>query len=117
MNNDPEAIAIVICLTLLFSCCAILSMFRPPNSGQHVGYVTAVSDDWDCTRVFIKTDLSTTQEDVYQMRKADESREFFIEAMNSKANIKLDYQAYPVGWCNYDLSGTYNLLQNNHEDN
>lgn len=109
MSEDTKAeiLAGAIVLTLMLFCCGLYSMVRPPGSGQHVGYVTAVSTDWDCVRVYIKTDTASTQEDIYGMRKDDDSKEFFIGAMNSKRNIKLDYKNYTVGWCNYDLSGTY----------
>lgn len=96
-------------------CTGIYIMVRPPSNGQHVGYITAVSTEWDCVSVYVKTDLATTQEDVYRMRKGDESKESLIEAMNSKENIELNYQTYTVGWCPYDLSS--NLLQKTNEDN
>jgi hypothetical protein len=74
-----------------------------PTRGSHVGYVTAVDDGIFCTKVYFKTDLESSQEDVYAIPKHGETMEDLKEARDNKSNVKITYKEIFISPCGRDI--------------
>lgn len=83
---------------------AALMLFRLPMSGEHVGYVTAVDKGIFCTDVYVKTDLASSQEDMYTIPNSNELLEVIKEARDNKSSVKLNYKANQFSICKRDIT-------------
>ncbi len=81
-----------------------LVMFRLPMSGEHVGYITAVDKGIFCTSVYVKTDLASSQEDIYTIPNSNELLEVIKGARDNKSSVKLYYKARQFSVCNRDIT-------------
>lgn len=80
-----------------------LVMFRLPMSGEHVGYITAVDKGIFCTSVYVKTDLASSQEDIYTIPNSNGLLEVIKEARDNKSSVKLNYKAKQFSVCKRDI--------------
>lgn len=83
---------------------AILSLLRFPVRGEHVGYITAVDRKLFCTNVYVKTDLASSQEDVYSVSNREDLVEELKEARDQKSNVKLTYRELQLSVCERDMT-------------
>ena len=81
----------------------LAAFFRLPMNGDHVGYITAVDQGVFCTKVYVKTDLSSSQEDIYEVANNSAAMSLLKEARDNKSNVKLTYKAAQASWCSRDI--------------
>lgn len=97
MNDLPRGCSVAIILAVIVVIFIALFM-RAPLNGSHVGYITAIDSNVFCTHVYVKTDLSSSQEDRYTINISTNMDELNT-ALGSKENVRLYYHNNVVGWC------------------
>jgi hypothetical protein len=82
----------------------VIALLRLPIRGEHVGYITAVDRGLFCTKVYVKTDLASSQEDVYSVSNSEDLVEELKEARDQKSNVKLTYRELQLSVCERDMT-------------
>jgi hypothetical protein len=93
------SILIVIIFSIFFS-------FFTPTEGSHTGYITAVEKNgviWKTGRAYVKTDLSSSQEDMYCV-KDQRIYDELVKAQINKEKITIKFNA-PLIVPNWDCGG------------
>ena len=105
-----KTISILLALLLLL---ALNGCVRTTENGKHFGQVTAIEDNgiwWKTTSVYVKTDISSSQEDIYCLDKTKENYEVLKSNLENLARnrekITLTfYDELLIGWwrCNGEI--------------
>lgn len=102
MNEDNDILIAI--LAILTVPVIIFILFLPELTGPHFvngsgsqsGYITAVEDKYSSVRVYIKTDLSSSQEDTYCVND-DALKQKLREASENKTRVTINYKSYFFG--------------------
>jgi hypothetical protein len=104
MNDTELGCGSLIIVTMaIFIIFGLMGMIHLPNNGSHVGYVTAVDQGAICTKVYFKTSLDSSQEDVYEIPRDSEQIKELREALRNKENVEITYRANNWSWCGRDI--------------
>lgn len=107
-----KKILLLVLATTLLSACTV------GKNGSHTGYVTAVEQRgliWKNYRVYVKTDRSSSQEDVYCIQEdnddlADKLKEF--EKNKQQITVKYSRFVYlfPMARCEGDVIDSFEVI-------
>lgn len=115
MDTEDKAMAIVGCLFFFpivgFIIFSIFFSVFTPTEGSHTGFITAVEKNgviWKTGRAYVKTDLSSSQEDKYcvkDQRVYDE----LVKVQTSKEKVTVKFSA-PLVVSNWDCGNEDSII-------
>jgi hypothetical protein len=106
MNDDSITLVALMGMVLILMIVFLVGLFlRLPASGGHKGYVTAVDTELFCTNIYFKTELDSSQEDVYTISNHNAFVPELAEARDSKKNVSIRYSRNVIGLCDQEITG------------
>lgn len=88
-----KVILIVLIMTMLAGC-----RFKFGINGKHTGFITAIQQNgiiWKNYRVFIKTSLDSSQEDVYCINRNEKALvDALRQAQEGRIRVTIEYNSY-----------------------
>lgn len=84
------------------------------ENGQHTGYITAIETSgifWKVDTAYVKTDLSSSQEDVYCLLVSDDVKEELRQKSINKEPVTVTYIDYAIrGWENCSIKSVSGII-------
>jgi hypothetical protein len=126
MNEGNFGCFATVGIVVLFILAAIVPLnIKNRADGVHTGYITAIEDitslldeeggAFNGTRIYVKTDLSSSQEDKYCVQDSNKSLiDDLKNASKSKANVSITFDNYSFtgfGNCSGDIITKVELVK------